>query len=153
MPQKVVARRGQNGVKVIRPISCNPKEGTIFIASVTMDHNDILPFGIVAKGKTSRSEKKYHIGFSSNDFITHSQSGWTTAQVMQEYLVWLWDRMGKKLFCLILDVFEAHRDDSVKELAEDLGIQLIYVPACGTGEFQPLDRRLFGIVKKISWIR
>lgn len=49
-----------------------------------------------------------------------------------------------------LNVFKAHRDDNVKELAEYLSIQLIYVPACGTGEFQPLDRRLIGIVKKLA---
>ena len=27
-------------------------------------------------------------------------------------------------------------------------IKLIFVPACGTGIYQPLDRRLFGILKK-----
>lgn len=63
LPQKVVARRGQNGVKVIRPKSCNTNEETTFIASVTMDHNDILPLGIVAKGKTSRCEKNIKLVF------------------------------------------------------------------------------------------
>ena len=105
LPRRVVARRGQNGVKVIRKNSCNQKEGTLFIASVSMSNNNPLPLAIVAKGKTSRCEKKYLVDIPNN-LIAHSPSGWTTSEVMKEYLVWLWEKMGNKPFCLILDVFK-----------------------------------------------
>ena len=56
--------------------------------------------------------------------------------------------MGKSPFVLILDVYRAHIDKTVKAEAEKLGIKLIFVPACATGLYQPLDRRLYGIIKK-----
>ena len=36
----------------------------------------------------------------------------------------------------------------IKNYAKDNNIKLIQVPPNGTGEYQPLDRRIFGIVKK-----
>lgn len=50
-------------------------------------------------------------------------------------------------FALVLDVYKTHRVESVKEFAKSLNIKLIFVPACGTGDYQPLDRRIFGILK------
>lgn len=75
LPIGVVARRGQNGVKEIRPKSCNTKEGTIFIASVSICNKNALQLVLVAKGKISRCEKKLYIGVTSRDLITHSPSG------------------------------------------------------------------------------
>lgn len=48
---------------------------------------------------------------------------------------------------LVLDCYSAHRTKEVKKYARDIGIELIFVPANGTGLFQSLDRRIFGIVK------
>jgi len=66
---------------------------------------------------------------------------------MENYLKWLHEKMDKKPFALVLDCFRAHIDEKVKKLANDLNIELIIVPACGTGIYQPLDRKIFGIVK------
>jgi len=66
---------------------------------------------------------------------------------MENYLKWLHEKMDKKPFALVLDCFRAHIDEKVKKLANDLTIELIIVPACGTGIYQPLDRKIFGIVK------
>ena len=48
---------------------------------------------------------------------------------------------------LLLDCYRAHRTDDVKEEVRKLGIKLIYVPSNGTGKYQPLDRRIFWILK------
>lgn len=48
---------------------------------------------------------------------------------------------------LVLDCYPAHRTQAVKDLARQLNIELIFVPANGIGNYQPLDRKLFGIVK------
>ena len=55
--------------------------------------------------------------------------------------------MDKKPFALIVDCFKAHVDQKVKNLVQKLHIDLIVVPACGTGKYQLLDRKIFGIVK------
>ena len=52
-------------------------------------------------------------------------------------------------FALVLDVFSSHREQTVKDYARNLGIELIFVPASGTGIYQPLDRVIFGIFKKL----
>lgn len=48
---------------------------------------------------------------------------------------------------LILDVHPSHRTQKVTETAGRLKIELIYVPANGTGIFQPLDNKIYGILK------
>lgn len=48
-----------------------------------------------------------------------------------------------------LDVYPAHRTKEVIKLAGKLNIEMIFVPANGTGKYQPLDRKIFGIVKSI----
>lgn len=55
--------------------------------------------------------------------------------------------MGKKPFALVLDVFRAHKHPDVLKLAKKLQIELIFVPSCGIGIYQPLDRKIFGVVK------
>lgn len=71
-----------------------------------------------------------------------------TPTVMIAYLRWLKKKMGDESFALILDVYKAHTHASVKKEVQKLRIKLIFVPAYGRGIYQPLDRRLFGIIKK-----
>ncbi len=144
---QMIALKGQETVKCLKE-NVNEKEGTTFIATVAMNPKKRFPLAIVAKGKTKRSEVKYQIDQSSPELITHSQNGYTTSDVMKVYLKWLRKRMTDGPFALILDVYKSHVEKSVRQLAEKLQIRLIFVPACGTGKYQPLDRRLFGIVKK-----
>ena len=80
-----------------------------------------------------------------SEFFT-SVNGWTT--IMEQYLKWISNQMQSKPFALIVDCFKAHLNQKVKNLAKSLGIELIIVPACGTGKYQPLDRKIFGIVKE-----
>ena len=51
---------------------------------------------------------------------------------MKQYLNWLHDQYGDN-FALVLDDFSAHREEKVKEHAQKLKIQLLFVPACSTG--------------------
>jgi hypothetical protein len=76
--------------------------------------------------------------------ISHERNGWTSAQLALEYLRWLNHCNRGKLITLLLDVFASHRCGEAKELASQLNIKLEFVPAGLTGEYQPLDRRIFG---------
>ena len=146
-PQKVIAPKGSENVKIIKE-NINTKESTTFIGSITMNPNKRIPLAVVAKGKTAASEKKYGVSSEDDEFITHSESGWVTPAVMISYLKWLKKKVEMDEFALVLDVYKSHVAPSVKKEAAKLGIQLIFVPACATGLLQPLDRRIFGVVKQ-----
>jgi hypothetical protein len=52
------------------------------------------------------------------------------------------DRRGS--CALILDVYPIHRTDIVTAAAAECDIELVFVPAGGTSEYQPLDSGIFG---------
>ena len=99
-------------------------------------------------GSTRRCLVKY--GDQSEIHLTFSANGWNTKDVMVAYLQWLSGQIGGMPCCLILDVYAAHLADCVWEVAEALDIELITVPANGTGQYQPLDYRIFGILKSFA---
>ena len=112
-----------------------------------MDPSIRIPLYCVAKGKTNQCESKYE----NNDKLCrmdHSASGWTTTEVMIDYIDWLYQEMDSEPFALVLDVYASHISEDVERHAAQLEIELIFVPANGTGTYQPLDRIIFGIVKK-----
>jgi hypothetical protein len=69
-------------------------------------------------------------------------------ELFTEYLRHLRERvpMENRLF-LICDVHASHRTPAVKELADELNIELIYIPPGATDLLQPLDRKVFGALK------
>lgn len=150
IPSKILARKGQSDVKTLQEGKINLKEGTTYICTASMNPSIRLPFAIVAKGKTKVTERKYITAEPNSDILLHSKSGWTTGEVMIKYLNWLSKEVMKnEEFALVLDVYSSHREESVKLEAARLKIKLIYVPACGTGTFQPLDRKIFGPLKQM----
>jgi hypothetical protein len=76
--------------------------------------------------------------------LSHEENRWTITQLACKYLRWLnrWYR-GKPI-ALLWDLFAAQRCSEAKELAPQLNIRLDFIPARATGEYQPLDRRIFG---------
>lgn len=80
-------------------------------------------------------------------WATFNKQGWMNETVMLRYLEHLHQLNKHEPCALVLDVYPAHRTPNVKEVAKTLDITLIYVPANGKGLYQPLDRRLFGIIK------
>lgn len=82
--------------------------------------------------------------------VTHSTYGWRTDEIMVDYLNWLKNQASGNNLCLVIDVFSAYITPLVKTTAKDLGIELIYVPANGTGLYQPCDIRIMGVLKKKS---
>lgn len=61
---------------------------------------------------------------------------------------WVAEKMPSKGFALVLDVYKSHLTKEFKQKAKELNIELIYVPACGTGIYQPLDISIFGVFKE-----
>ena len=139
---KTIAPIGEE--KVIFEGSRSEKE--CFTAIATITYSKKLPLILLGKGKTEACCTKFRVGSLAESLP--SKNGWVDEDVMIKYLNWLHDNYTMDKPCaLVLDCYKAHRTDAVKDEAKKLDIELIYVPACGTIIYQPLDRRIFGILK------
>jgi hypothetical protein len=106
------------------------------------------------RGKTEHSEatlrQYYSNSIANRDLVrTHRPSGWTIRDVALSDLHWLSD-LSQAPLVLVWDLYSAQRDQQVRELAKQLGIQLIFIPPGSTDECQPLDRGIFGNLKQRS---
>ena len=84
---------------------------------------------------------------------TFSQSGWTTAETFKAYLLGLRNYYGwedENTIHLLLDIFKAHTQSDVRELAESLNIKLYCIPAGLPDELQPLDIKIWGPMKTFA---
>jgi hypothetical protein len=149
---RTIANRGQEGVSA--NCSTDPKQSTTAIMTINAA-GEKLAIWLICKGKTTKCEKKTRETLAryvnSNQLqVTHQQSGWCDKEIAKAYLIWLRfeGHDGNERLILVWDVFAAHRDEEVKKLAEDLNIELIYIPPGTTDKLQPLDRRIFGSLKR-----
>ena len=141
-PHKVLAEKGIETVKIKQ--QAGEKQRLTAFGSITCDGKK-LPLWVLAKGKTERCLEK--LGNHPEVVMRYSENVWTTESVMIDYLRWLHQQLDERPACLILDVYPSHRTAAVQELANELDIELLYVPAGGTSLYQPLDRRIFGELK------
>jgi hypothetical protein len=141
-PQKVIAEKGTETVK----LRCRTGEKLSVTAFGTISASgDKLPLWVVTKGRTSRSLSKF--GDHEGAVFKFSESGWATENLILEYLGWLSEQSSGEPCILIMDVYPTHRTERVREAAMSLNIEILYVPAGGTSQFQPLDARIFGELK------
>ena len=134
-------------VKGVKTVNCritnDLKEGVTVLATVSKARAK-LPLMVLGKGKTDRCLKSY--SFDRNTWTYHSPSGWTTETVMLHYLEVLHEHVNHPC-ALVLDTYAAHRTASVRARAQELGIDLIFIPPGATDLYQPLDRKIFGCLK------
>ena len=130
-----------------KTVNCNVnndiKQGITVLATISKS-NIKLPLMILGKGKTMRCLNNYML--RDDVWSYFSISGWTTETVMLKYLEKLKEYV-KKECALIIDTYAAHRSGKVKAKALELGIELIFIPPGSTDELQPLDRKVFGVLK------
>ena len=142
LPRFIPAEKGTETVKL--KCAQGEKQSVTAIGAITADGQK-LPFWILAKGKTDRVLHKF--GTPGQTVLKVSQSGWTNEAILLEYLEWLHTTSDGCPLILVLDVYPAHRTAAIRNRANELDIELLYVPAGGTSQYQPLDRRIFGELK------
>jgi hypothetical protein len=128
------------------------KEGVTVIAGITAA-GEKLPLTIIGRGKSTRCLAGFQL--SPEVWSDRSESGWTTSEIMSRYL----RQLRNVLFpegpvVVILDAYAAHRTEATRETARGLGIELVFIPPGATDRLQPLDRRIFGVLKahaRRSW--
>ena len=148
MPNNLLtwARTGAENVQI--RTETDEKMSMTIICAITADRTK-LPMTIVVKGKSMKSCEK--MGDMSPHRLCHSESGWITSPLFAEYLMWLREfyRDDQKIY-LVLDCYSVHRAADMKDLANALNIEFVYVPVGATDELQPLDRYVFGAMKSIA---
>ena len=153
------AIKGSEGVDV--HMNHNEKKGITIIATIQADGSK-LPLTFVCKGLTDACHKQiYDNRVFSNELILHSETGWATKEVFQEYLRWLRKYYNDRYrenpsyiqndrIYLFLDTYSSHRNAETKKLAKDLNITLVFIPVGCTDLCQPLDMHVFGALKNMA---
>lgn len=148
---KTVCMRGSDEVRV--EVGFDVKEAVTVMAGCSADGKK-LPLMLIATGTTERCEDKYRQDprlrryIDKSIFIDHTSGGWADADFAKRYIKFVHKAVKKDYIYLIWDLHASHRSESVKEYAPTKKVYLSFIPAGQTGTWQPLDRRLFGIIKK-----
>jgi hypothetical protein len=130
-------------------VSCilddNEKEGVTVIAGIDAAGMK-LPLTVIGKGKTRRCLAALNL--PPEVWSLTSPSGWTTTDVMSNYFRLLREQLYPSgPLVVLLDTFAAHRALTTRAAADHWGVELIFIPPGCTDTLQPLDRRIFGILK------
>jgi hypothetical protein len=135
--------------KGVESVQCHidndDKQGVTVIAAVDATGGK-LPLTVIGKGKTPRCLAGYQLPLDVHTSV--SESGWTTNDVMCGYF----GMLRRELFpegplVVILDTYSAHRSREVREVAQLWEIELLFIPPGCTDKLQPLDCRVFGVLK------
>jgi hypothetical protein len=120
----------------------------------------VLPPQVIYEGKTEDCHPK-NVVFPSEWGITHTESHWSTEKSILLYVNSVLDpyfnKQKKKLglpasqkSLLLWDVYASHRTKAVLDLLIEKNIQVIFIPACCTGELQPLDLTVNSVFKRLQ---
>jgi hypothetical protein len=137
----------QRGAKQVEITGLGDKRQITAVLACSMT-GTLLPLQLIYAGTTTKCHPPY--AFPPEFHITHSATHWSTSETMEQYVVEVLvpyfarvreeeglpsDQPG---VCL-LDVFRAHRVETVLQLFSAHNINVIFVPANCTGDLQPLD--------------
>ena len=149
MKGQVLAERGKEEVSAQLPEDYR-KSFTV-IATITNAGTKHPPI-FFAQGKTSKSHQQFdEMKTEPHEYeLWHSDGGHTNEDCMIHYLQLVKRWVHGRNCALILDRYKAHLTSKVKNEAKRCNIKLIYIPTSGTDEYQPLDRRVFGILKSMG---
>jgi hypothetical protein len=105
-----------------------------------------LPLWMLAKGRTVQCERKFR--HHPMAILRRSESGWATENAIVQFIEWLHREVADYMLCVfIMDVYRSHLTKRVLPTTKGEDAKLLFVPANGTGRFQPMDRRIFSELK------
>ena len=146
---RVLAEKGKEEVDAQLPEDYR-KSFTV-IATIRSDGHKFPPV-FLAQGKTMRATNQFSdMNSNENEYeLFYSEGGNTDEKAMLHYLDLFSQWMNGEASALILDRYSSHMTDAVQMKAQRLNIRLVYIPTSATEKFQPLDARIFGIVKSMA---
>jgi hypothetical protein len=127
----------------------DPKSGFTVIFIISAEGNFLKPI-IILKGKTKRCLTKID-KINDNDIHKfYSNSGWINIEILIFILNDIHKITQGAKCALIMDKYSIHTDDIIRKTADNLNIELVYVPTGKTSTNQPLDVGINGPVKSIG---
>ena len=148
---KTIAVKGSEEVTI--QTTFDIKQSVTVMACCSSDGQK-LPLMLIAEGTTERCEDKFRNDRNLRTymnkalFVDHTANGWSTCEFAKRYLDFISNQMKGRNVYLIWDLHSSHRKDSVIEYARERNIHLSLVPAGQTAYWQPLDKKVFGALKK-----
>ena len=148
---KTLALKGSDEVNI--QSNFDAKKSVTVMACCSADGKK-LPLMVITSGTTPACEEKFRQNerlrhyINRKLFIDHTERGWSTHEFAQRYLKFISRQVHERQILLTWDLHSSHRKDCVREYAKEHSIHLSFIPAGQTSYWQPLDRRLFGILKK-----
>ena len=146
---KVLAIQGEEEVKAMLP--ADYRSCFTAIATILADGSKLPPV-FLATGKTPECQRQFEGMESDTDSyeLFHSPGKNTNDDTMLWYLHKFHQWMNGEPSALFLDRYTSHISDSTRQCAEELEIELVFIPTSGTDRYQPLDRYVFGVMKSAA---
>ena len=146
---KVLANKGVEEVSATLP--ADYRSCFTVIATILADGTKLPPV-FLAQGKTSECHSQFSEMESDTDKyeLYHSPGKNTNDHTMIWYLHKYHEWMGNEASALFLDRYTSHVSASTKECAQNLQIELVYIPRSATEKYQPLDKGVFGVMKSAA---
>eukprot|EP00956_Cyclotella_meneghiniana_P034504 scaffold105647_cov92-Cyclotella_meneghiniana.AAC.2 len=136
------------GARTIHMLAPGEKDRCTFNAAITMAGGKLPPM-IIFKGKPNgRIERSELITFSSDAFWHCQKNAWCDDRIMMSWVekvlpVWKAEVValcGESVIpLLILDAYKCHMQANIVTRIQDLGIEVLHIPAGCTYLCQPLD--------------
>ena len=120
------------------------------MCSITSDFEKLALF-LIAKGKTEKSEQNQLGDIGEENEKTHSVKSFMTTQCFTKYLQFLRNRYPtQKTIHLIVDSYSSHHSATSIQKAQELNINLYFIPSGYTDLLQPLDIAIFAPLKAMA---
>lgn len=146
-PVSVVAEKGERSVT-----SKTSNRSTNLTAMACVNANgDRMPPMLIVKGKTHRCLHTFNTAEAPEGTVwTYQKSGWITDSIGEQWFdqVFLPNCGPDRPQLLILDGHASHETLAIIERAIEEGITLLTLPPHCTHYLQPLDRSVFGPLKR-----
>ena len=119
------------------------------MATINQDGSK-LPLFLIAKGETEKCEQS-QLGDIFPHESHHSTNAWMTRELFIKYLSFIRNQYPQnEQIHLIIDRRSTHKGEEVNQKAQELNIELHYIPPGCTDILQPLDIRIFGVLKGVT---
>lgn len=150
LPHKMKTWAIKNSSNIIINVKDDEHAHISAMCSITYDFKK-LPIFFIAKGSTESAEEAQLGEDIYPNVSTHSLKAFMTSDCFIQYLEFIRNQYpdGKTIH-LIVDSYSSHVSTKSKEKAEELNIDLIYIPSGYTDEYQPLDIAVFAALKSIA---
>ena len=127
----------------------NPKERISVMATISADYCK-LPLFIKRQGNSIDDAIEQYGELNEPNYLSYSYKSYMTSNCFMDYLEFLRGQFHSNVkIHLIVDSYSTHTPQKCKDKANELNIELYYIPSGMADILQPLDVVVFALLKEI----